>query len=811
MADDIKAIFASVKEEAKDFSTALWQCCEKIYNELPQNYEADIDPELQLTFLTDKLNQAVETLCDGLDNPTLILATTGTTSSGKSTLVNLLCGAELMPVSVQEMSAGVVTIEYSDQKAIKIAETPGAQWECGTWYNVSNEDIYSRLERVMTTYRNIREEGGIDITCPQSTIYYPFRLVSEAGLLDLPEGTTVKIMDLPGLAGVNDDEGNTEAIRRCKEALCLVTYNSAETDKAKVASLLQEIVDQVKELGGSPARMLFILNRIDVFRGDNNWPESEELFCSKTGQNIRNKLKEHLGEYESEIDDVEIVKLSSLPALLSLEMVNGSEAGKIEASEKLDSFFGKLMPKDILNDLPRQADRWVAHDRQRLYDALWLETNAEAFHQHLKQHIQNEYPQLILPQILEKFKDDAVFKLIEWASQTTSAVINSSEEKYQAECERIDNIRVNLDQSISQKAQALKKPFDDIEKILQDALNKKAGAEDPIYKLTEILGKPDCFGPGISAQLKPLYDWSIVLASAIGKIVSSILRSLVGGRSILGDKAFEYAKPTNVTLLDGRIKDLVKENYLNYAGKKFQARTQEEKEKLEKLNRNLNELSIVLVSIVDDVAKKVLGREISRVEEALEKLFKFHLESLKESVADIAPDLGINFSQTELIKIEFSAIPSFSFKGGFPVVKESYKEPVTEKVGTKRVFFFFEEDVYETKMEKRSRDNATIPSFEDIERGWRFQKGDGEKEVLRQISNWWLKQLEEFNSGIEEFQSDVMKRYQERLNLAHRDSTTDYENKMEIWQPLSEEALLVSSRVNQLGTKWKSSEKRSKP
>ena len=369
---------------------------------------------------------------------------------------------------------------------------------------------------------------------------------------------------------------------------------------------------------------------------------------------------------------------------------------------------------------------------------------------------------------------------------------------------------MNLDQSIKQKEQALKKPFDDIEKTLQDALNKKAGAKDPIHELRK-LGNPDRFGSGISGQLKPLFDWSIVLTSAIKNVVSSILKALRGGRSILGDKAFEYAKPTNVTLLDGRIKDLVKENYLNYAGKKFQARTPEEKEKLEKLNRNLNELSIVLVSIVDDVAKKVLDREINRAEDALEKLFKFHLESLKNSVADIAPDLGINFSQSELIKVKFSAIPSFSFKGGFPVVTESYEESVTKKVGTKRVFFFFEEDVYKTRMEKRSSDNAKIPSFDDLERGWKIQKDDGEKEVIRQISDWWLKQLKEFNRDIKEFQSDVMNRYQARLDLAYQDNTADHKNKMEIWQPLREEALLVSSRVNQLGTEWRSSEKKSKP
>ena len=325
---DIKEIFSSVQDEAMEFASELKICCAKVYAELPQNYEADTAPERTYTFLEQQLANGLDTLRESLAHPTLILATTGTTSSGKSTLVNLLCGAEIMPVAVQEMSAGVVTIEYSDRQAIKIDETAGATWECGTWNDVSSEEIYSRLDKVMKLYLKSKIDSNSAVACPQSTVYYPFRLVAEPGLLDLPEGTTVKIMDLPGLAHVGD-EGNAEVIRKSREALCLVTYNSSETDKEKVNSLLQEIVDQVKELGGSPGRMLFILNRIDVFRDDRDWPKSETAFFERTDAEIRRKLKENLSEYSDAIDKVRILKLSSLPALLSLLMVSGKDEGKV--------------------------------------------------------------------------------------------------------------------------------------------------------------------------------------------------------------------------------------------------------------------------------------------------------------------------------------------------------------------------------------------------------------------------------------------------------------------------------------------------
>ena len=89
----------------------------EIIQHLPESYHAKIDE------LSSNLEKALETLVDGLRHPTLILATTGTTSSGKSTLVNFLCGADIVPTAVSEMSAGAVTIEYNQEKGLIIASS----------------------------------------------------------------------------------------------------------------------------------------------------------------------------------------------------------------------------------------------------------------------------------------------------------------------------------------------------------------------------------------------------------------------------------------------------------------------------------------------------------------------------------------------------------------------------------------------------------------------------------------------------------------------------------------------------------------
>ncbi|MDJ0901769.1 MAG: dynamin family protein [Xenococcus sp. MO_188.B8] len=810
MSNNIRALFASIKEEVIELSTALRECCSKINGELPPSYESQLDPELTFTFLDQRLVQSVDELCYSLDHPTLILATTGTTSSGKSTLINLLCGAEIVPTAVQEMSAGVVIIEYSREKALKIDETNGAEWECGRWTNISDEDIYSRLNSVMKSYLKCKKEGKNDINCPQSTIYYPFRLISEPGILDLPDGTIVKIMDLPGLAHVGD-EGNAKLIRKSKEALCLVTYNSSETDRKKVDNLLQEVVNQVKELGGSPARMLFILNRIDEFRKDRNWRQSEQDFFDNTGKEIRQKLKENLEEFSDEIDSIKIIKLSSLPAILSLLMINGAPETKTRASELLKKQFNFFISDDLLDDLPSvKPEKWKDHDRKRVYEEVWPQTYAENFFHNLKLHIQDKYPQLIIPQILKRFQANGAYKFLEWASQTTNAIINSSEEHYESECKRIQEIRKYLDDYILKKEDELKTPFNRIEEVLKTIdkpeENDKS-TESPLTKLEKIINgleKETYFEP-IAKRLKPLSDWPRSITEVVEKIATNILDSLDNNQVCLDSELLNYANYNYVYLLEGIVKDLIKLNYSQKANKEIKAQTEEEKAELEALNRKLNELAKVLKLVIDDIAEQVVNREMYRVRDALEYLLTFHLESLEADIGKIVPELSLNFPQMELVKVEFTGKPNFSFEGGFPVLEDTYEEEVDEKIGRQRVWWtvwIWNKEIYETKIEMRSIYNASIPSIESLAKGWKLQKDRAEIEIFKQVADWYLKQLDNFNNGIKKLQKEVIDRYQSRLNQAYNEIKLNLDEQMEIWEPLKDEIELISEKVNQLGTEW---------
>ncbi|MDB9467220.1 dynamin family protein [Dolichospermum circinale] len=523
MSNSVYKVFEEIEFKAK----LLAQYWNNFHTEISQHLPESYQPEIQE--LSNNLELALNQLIYELQNPTLTLATTGTTSSGKSTLVNLLCGAEIVPVAVSEMSAGAVTIEYSKEKSLIIHETPGALWECGEWRGISEERIYQLLYQAMKSHIKNRETQP-NLACPQSTITYPFRLLEESQL-QLPKGTKVSILDLPGLAHVGD-QGNANVIKQCREALCIVTYNSAETDKQKQKSLLQEVVQQVKDLGGSPARMLFALNRIDVFRADRNWPETENRFFENTIRSIKNELTERLKEYTEEIEKLEVVKLSTWPALLSLQIQNQDDIYSTEACEKAERCFYQLI-KDILEDLPRNIQKWNRHDKNRVAEALWEKSYAEEFHQNLTEHINQHFQQLVIPQMIERCKPK--LDTLERLSIKVQQILAKESENDITKC--INHTILELQEYIfmNQESETMT-IFDKVE------LQARRFARDWDNFSTEI---SQHLPPTYQPQIKPLSD---KLAPALSKLINELRNPIL---TLATTGTTSSGKSTLVNLLCG--------------------------------------------------------------------------------------------------------------------------------------------------------------------------------------------------------------------------------------------------------------------
>jgi GTPase SAR1 family protein len=365
-----------------------------------------------LTELDDIFLKATTKLLIDLESPTLTIVTTGTTSSGKSTLVNLLCGSEIIPVAVQEMSAGLVSIEYNQNTAIHIDRTPDALWECGDWYNISDREISDLLTGVMNSYLEAKYNGSIDLSYPQIRIEYPIRLLAKDSRLQLPEGIKLRIVDLPGLSHQEDIE-NLSLLKTCERALFLVTYNSAETDRQKVNILLQGVVEQLKIIGGLSKNMWFLFNRIDVFHGDKDRLASEEKFIDRT----RSEIDKLLAKHHLQIEPKQVAKVSTMPALLSLLMSSKDDNKRIEAASRLDRNFNFLIPEDIANDLPRNPAKWSLTECDRVAEAIWDISYGKEFDRLLIDNLQTNLTDLIFLPIIREFEQGLCLEIGKWADR----------------------------------------------------------------------------------------------------------------------------------------------------------------------------------------------------------------------------------------------------------------------------------------------------------------------------------------------------------------------------------------------------------
>ncbi|AFZ06651.1 hypothetical protein Osc7112_2187 [Oscillatoria nigro-viridis PCC 7112] len=220
-----------------------------------------------------------------LENPSFRIATLGTTSSGKSTIVNALIGRKIAPIEAGEMSGGVLTIKHSQEPRLMIAETEDAAWEAGEWTGLSDEDLYQRISTVMHSYHAARKKR--EYVAPQITAHVPLLPACDASLLGLPNGIGVELIDLPGLKSVQDRANLATIQKQVNKAFSLVALDYMQVDDEHRKRLLEELKKVVEYLQGRTDSMIFILNRVDN-RGADDLPLSERI------DKLREEIKEVL-------------------------------------------------------------------------------------------------------------------------------------------------------------------------------------------------------------------------------------------------------------------------------------------------------------------------------------------------------------------------------------------------------------------------------------------------------------------------------------------------------------------------------------
>lgn len=354
----------------------------------------------------EEFSRAVTRFEEAARRPEVVVATTGTTSSGKSTLANLLIGEALLPKAVQEMSAGVVAVHHDEHlRKLVVEQTRGATWPTGTWEAVSADEVQARLESTMQAYRDLLGADAItarsDLDPPRFLIHWPTRMGRRPTDFGLPAGARLRIVDLPGVKFVDDDINGGVVREQARRALCLVAYNSFETDPRKQESLLRQVVDQVKALSGSPARMLFVLNRIDAFRTDRDPVASERTFTDRVTRQIRAGIREALPEYTEEVMAIEPIPLSSEPALYAVLADATGQTDSNAVFRKLTKEYAILFPDEEMDRLPRSPTGWSEQQRRWFINEAKHQSHLDAFEQRLGAHISKHLPELLLPELVD--------------------------------------------------------------------------------------------------------------------------------------------------------------------------------------------------------------------------------------------------------------------------------------------------------------------------------------------------------------------------------------------------------------------------
>ncbi|MFM2061048.1 MAG: hypothetical protein RLZZ507_718 [Cyanobacteriota bacterium] len=420
------------------------------------NSSPDVFADPGIKSALDGFLDAFEEAVERLENPSFRIATIGTTSSGKSTIVNALIGRKIAPIEAGEMSGGVLTLKHSSESKLIIEKTQDAAWETGEWTGLSDDDLYQRIRSVMHSYHEARQKR--EYVAPQITAYVSLLPACDPNLLGLPPGIGVELIDLPGLKSVQDRTNLATIQQQVNKAFSLVALDYMQVDDSHRKRLLEELKKVVEYLQGRTDSMIFILNRVDQ-RGADDLPLDVRI----------NKLRAEIKE---------VLSLPELPDVLPFnarllyyaQCAWGAGAlnqpSKVKQKTRLELL--RFMFKDCANilaehtendwdledwfrDIRRQVSQGIAVNDETmlqilLYALEW--SGGKELWRRFQIRVEESFDKLVIfPALVEVFENySALSQVLEVLIQTRKIY---NQEQVELEKEKIAKIRQDLQANIN--------------------------------------------------------------------------------------------------------------------------------------------------------------------------------------------------------------------------------------------------------------------------------------------------------------------------------------------------------------------------
>lgn len=358
----------------------------------------------------DFFKESNETL-SRLRNPMITIATVGTTTSGKSTILNGFIGRNIAPCNIDEMSAGILTFTPSEtENKLIVKESPEGYWFGKTYQNMSDDNMRSKIESIFGIYKS--KKSNRVCSAPQIEVVGKFLWNVNKEILDLPENIKFRFIDLPGLRREKGDRKNLKVIQDVlKEVkpLCVLAMDYSELSRSEtLGSLLSELTETIDILGGSTESIIFILNKVDLYNEGQSTTLNQDI--EKFRKLVIAKLSTELPKYN--FDNIKIIpyigilqnnaqiaiglqnhrkcdKLEYNPDVLSLLSTNCSKV--FQNSEKsIRRFFNSIID-DLAEKEPIEND-----DLKKLLDYAYEVSYANQFIEELKHRIKESFYEIVI-------------------------------------------------------------------------------------------------------------------------------------------------------------------------------------------------------------------------------------------------------------------------------------------------------------------------------------------------------------------------------------------------------------------------------
>lgn len=761
--------------------------------------------------------EAFQRLESKLNQPALRIATIGTTSAGKSTLVNALIGHKIAPMDAGELSAGVLHLKHSPRNHLQIKEIKGF-YEGIDQYDLSDYEIYHRIrEDVFKKYHIEKQERTINI--PEIKIEAPLFPSATKELLGLPEGVDFEIYDLPGLNSINDTDNLKVIQNHLQQCFSLVVMDYSHTDKKSRATLLKEVKEVKDALGGKTDAMVFALNRIDR-RGKNDDP-------------LEHRIRECAEAIQKELNMTElpvIVPISSLPLYYSqcawgwgnlsnedtqLTTLRGFQESQIKNFQIDCATFIKTHQKenknvkqwfrDIDDELDELGESGSLSDELLMPEKLtewlmWTGQNSGGFDlwKTLKTRISDRFSEIVIaPALIDPLRILQVLlaQLGNYAEMQRIASKDEIHAKRAELQEQFEALNIFLDQESQTFETEVKNSIKRLQKAMTDA------KEDEINAAIKAL-----FGIGLNeeepeavANLRSLVEF--IKNDLIDQIVEAVRSYYLDGldkeqlrESLKKHLPVELAKKLSSAADRYRIEGMSGEAILKGIAMEVRSEDAAEVAQLEKTETSAHVLYKNMRTGLSSRTNYLLQVQQLTLQAALQSLLDKGIVATETRIQAEIPDACetlMAIYQQQLADINVSAISEQLFGNQQNIEKieerkdegEGYE---TRKVVVKGSCWDSEKNEVNKKVSMVDYTKLNLPNLETMINEWALGINQSEKELWNIVGNWFSqsaqKQNDLFKQSLDKAQSHLQSLLDERLSQ----SEEEYQAKLSVMAKMEE-------------------------